>query len=608
LCHLFDDAIAAYGSRALFGVNVSGRWRWTTYSDFAAAVDRLRGGLASLGVGHADRVAIVSNNRVEWAVAAFACFTLGATLVPLYEAQSPADWEFALRESEAKVAFVANAAVLRRGASTFDAVATLSAIVLLDGGDEAGGPAVAKRTTNYATLVTASPAPRHDPAPDDDAVLMYTSGTTDAPKGVVLTHRNIAWDVSAIRQAFQYDATDRSLAILPWAHVYGQTAELYMLMSCGASMALCQGPDKILADLAEVRPTVLIAVPRVFTRLHAAVTQTIAKMPRAVREVLTATQRIAELERAGRATALHERLLRSVVDRLVLTRLRATLGGRLARVSSGGAALSPEVSLFFDWLGIPVHEGYGLTEASPVVSISIPGARRPGTMGRAVPGVRIAIDPAALEGADGRSLPGEGEIVVYGPTVMKGYYRREEATAATLTADGGLRTGDLGRVDADGYLSITGRIKEQYKLENGKFVSPAGLEEALRRSPYITNAMIYGDSRPFNVALVVPDLAAVGAWAAERRLALPGDPGAKVADARVIALIEEEIARLGESFRSYEAIGAVLLLRDDFALDGKMLTPKLSLKRRCVVEAHAGAIEALYRAKSASGTAARATA
>jgi long-chain acyl-CoA synthetase len=598
LGEIFEGALRSFGPNELFGTKVAGQWRWTTYREFGDLVDRLRGGLASLGVERGDRVAIVSNNRLEWAVTAFACYTLGAVFVPMYEAQSAKEWQFIVSECEAKTLFVANEALFVKARPLLDTIPPLRALVLLSGSHEgAGGSQVrdGKRVAMYSELLGAPAVARTTAAPDDTAVLIYTSGTTGAPKGVVLTNRNIASNVSAIHAVFQFGTSDRSLAFLPWAHVFGQTAELYLLMSFGASMALCEGPDKILDNLAEVKPTLLFSVPRVFNRIYLAVQQQLAVKPKAVQKLVSLAFEIAARERDGRTPKVHERLLRALVDRVVFEKVRARFGGRLRFAVSGSAALSMEVAQFVDSLGILVYEGYGLTETSPVVSVNVPGARRMGTVGRVLPGVRVVIDPTSVQdGGNGKTPQREGEIVVFGPNVMKGYFKREAETAAVVTPDGGFRTGDMGYVDADGYLSITGRIKEQYKLENGKYVVPSPLEEELKLSPYVANVMIYGDNRPFNVALVVANLPAVKKWAEDERISLPTDPSAILLDSRIRALFEREIKRCGATFKGYEAVADFALIPTDFTVDNDMLTPKMSLKRRRVLETYGSLIDSLY--------------
>lgn len=602
LVDIFHHAVQQYAPRPLFGTKRDGVWSWTTYAEFGRAVERARAGMASLGVRPGDRVAMVSNNRVEWAVLAYACYGLGAVFVPMYEAQSVDEWRFIVTDCEATLLVVAGRGNLEKARGMLDTASSLKRLVAVSAESDSSVVVGDDRTTTYKALVEGS-APASAsvrPASDDLATLIYTSGTTGNPKGVMLTHRNIASNVNAIHKVLKLAHDDRSLAFLPWAHVFGQTAELHHLLSAGASMALCEGPDKILTNLAEVRPSILFSVPRIFNRLYAAVQEQLSAKPKAVRRLVAAALDVAAKEREGQKPGLAQRALRATADKLVFSKVRARLGGRLRYASSGGAALSREVAEFVDAIGVVVYEGYGLTETSPVVATNYPGVRKIGTVGPAIPGVRIVIDPETVQGVGGASANVEGEIVVYGPNVMKGYYRRPDETAAAFTSDGGFRTGDIGCLDAQGFLSITGRIKEQYKLENGKYVLPASLEEQLKLSPYIANALVYGENRPYNVALIVANAAAVRKWAESQQLALPAETDPMLADDRVRSLFEAEIAKHAATFKGFEAIRNFELLSEDFTTDNGLLTPKLSVKRRSVIDRYRDAIERLYIGRSRS--------
>jgi long-chain acyl-CoA synthetase len=578
LVEVLESSLKANGPRDLFGTKKNGRWIWTTYAEFGSLVERFRGGLTSLGLRPGDRLAIVSNNRVEWAVAAYASYGLGIALVPMYEAQNPKDWEFIVRDCEAKALIVANESALSKARGLLDTVTTLEKIVIIDGTTNGDG-----RITTYASVLASGQASAPiQPAPDEVAAVLYTSGTTANPKGVVLSHANIASNVSGAAQIFPILSTDRSLSILPWAHAFGQTAELHLFVSRGASMAICEGVNKILDNLVEVKPTVLACVPTIFNRLYAAVQSQLAAAPAPVRMLAARALSVKAKQRQGLRTSLVDRALLLLVDKVVFAKVRARLGGRLRFAISGGAALSREVAEFIDSIGILVFEGYGLTETSPVVAVNAPGARKLGSVGRALPGVRIEIDSAS------------GEIIVHGPNVMTGYFRRPDETAASLAPDGGFRTGDMGQVDNEGYLFITGRIKEQYKLENGKYVVPSPLEEQLKLSPFVANAMVYGDNKPYNVALIVPHVDAVRKWAAANHIALPQGADELVNDERVRGLFSKEIAAHTTSFKGFERIMDFALVPGDFSVERDMLTPKLSLKRRKIIEAYTPVIEQMY--------------
>jgi long-chain acyl-CoA synthetase len=382
--------------------------------------------------------------------------------------------------------------------------------------------------------------------------------------------------------------------------VFGQTTELHTLMSTGASMALCPDVDKILHDLSDVKPTLLFSVPKIFNKIYTSVQQQLATKPPAVQRMVHEALKVTSKERSGARLKLYELALLELVDRVVFQKVRARLGGNLKYAFSGGAALSRDVAEFIDSLGIIVYEGYGLTETSPIVTANVPGGRRIGSVGLPLPGVRVEIDPLTAEwkpAENGKPARAEGEILVYGHNVMKGYLNRPEENAAVLTKDGGFRTGDMGYVDAQGFLFITGRIKEQYKLQNGKYVVPTPLEEKLKLSPYVLNVMVYGDNRPNNVALVVANVSAVKDWARDQQIVLPGDDGSLLKEPRVRALFKQEIDKYGAEFKGFERIGGFALIVDDFTTDNGMLTPSLKLKRRKVIETYGTLVEQLYAEK-----------
>jgi long-chain acyl-CoA synthetase len=579
MVELLDSVLKAYPERELFGTKTSGTWRWTTYQEFGGLVARARAALAELGVARGDNVAIIANNRVEWAVLQYACFGLGAAYVPMYEAQSSKDWSFILDDCNAKLVICATDAIVNK-VRTLELKSPPIVLSL----DDATTPAPAlPGIHSYAEVMRNDPrTPSIAPEPGDLACLIYTSGTTGNPKGVMLTHGNIAANVSACREVLFIDETDRSLSFLPWAHVFGQSCELHLLLSRGASMALCEAIDKLLENLVEVRPTFLMSVPRIFNKIYTAVQKQIAAQPRLVREMVERTLALRTREREGTRLKLGEKLLVKACDKLVFEKVRARFGGRLRFAVSGGAALSPDVAKFISGIGITVFEGYGLTETAPVVSVNFPGNMRIGSVGKVLPGVRVEISA-------------EQEIIVYGASVMKGYFNREAETQAVFLPDGGFRTGDMGKVQ-DGYLYITGRIKEQYKLENGKYVVPTPLEETLKLSPYVLNACVYGDNKPYNVALIVPNFDALSAYSAREGLHIV-DNAALLKDSRIKQLIAKDIERVAASFKGFEGIKTFALVADDFTTENGMLTPSMKLKRKRVLEVHGAAIEALYTSK-----------
>jgi long-chain acyl-CoA synthetase len=368
--------------------------------------------------------------------------------------------------------------------------------------------------------------------------------------------------------------------------------ELHGAIFAGASIAIAQSVDTIAEDLRDVKPTVLVAVPRVFIQVHAIVEDRIAKRSRAVRWLFRRGLAAAVARERGEPLRLREACFRAVAQRLVFRRVRAGLGGRLKYAVCGGAALPGPIADFFDALGIAVYQGYGLTETSPVVAANVPGRRKPGSVGRPISGVRVTIDHAVA--GDAR----EGEIVVHGPNVMLGYHNREADNRAIFTADGGLRTGDIGRLDEDNFLYVTGRIKEQYKLTNGKYVVPGPLEDQLKLSPLIASAMVFGDNQPHNIALIVPHAGRLSKWAAEHGLVATRQE--LVEHPSVRAKLRQEIERVSAAWKGYEKIKDFAVLPEDFTLANDMLTPSLKLKRRNVVGRWQHEINRLY--SPAAGT------
>jgi long-chain acyl-CoA synthetase len=584
LVELFEKSVEDFSGRELFGTKVGSTWRWLTYGEFGRLVDAFRAGLAARGIGKGDRVAVISNNRIEWAVGAYACFGLEAVYVPMYEAQAEKEWVFILKDCEAKALLVSSQAIYAKVRDYKSKVPSLKEIIAFEGSHE-------DPDTYENVLAQGRLKPLGSVKPDKHSIctFIYTSGTTGEPKGVMLTHDNIASNVSAIHEIIDMEADDRSLSFLPWAHSFGQTVELHGLFSMGAAMAIAESVDKIIDNLSETRPTVIISVPRIFNRIYDRVQKQIREKPKPVQALVKAGLAAAAKKRDGGRLSIKETLAFEAADRLVFEKVRGRFGGRLKYAISGGAAISREVAEFIDSIGITVFEGYGLTETSPIVTANAPGRKRIGSVGKVIPGCRVEIDKKVTGDAE------NGEIVCYGPNIMKGYYNRPEENAAVFTGDGGFRTGDMGRLDKNGYLYITGRIKEQYKLENGKYVVPSPLEEKLKLSQYIANVMIHGANKPFNVALIVPDLTELREWAKKPENGLgEAHDDALLNDPRVRNLIRAEIESYSGDFKQFEKPLKFDLIKDDFTTANDMLTPSLKLKRRNVLAAYGERIEKLY--------------
>jgi long-chain acyl-CoA synthetase len=580
LVSMWERITTRYAERPLFGEKRASGWGWKTYAEVAEQVQAFRAALASLGVGPGDRVALISDNRLEWAVTVHATLGLGAAYVPMYQSQTREDWAFILRDSGAKVVFGATREIVDALVQIQQNVATLEHVCgfELDATDPRSFVALIQRGRAASKLGPVQVTP------DAVAGFVYTSGTTGEPKGVVLTHKNFCSNINALTPLFPLGPEDRSLAFLPWAHAFGQTAEFYMLPALGCSVAINDEVPKLVGNLPDVKPTVLVAVPRIFNRIYDGVNQQMRDKPKAIQSLFHAGIRAATRRSRGNQLGLAESLTLKLADKLIFKKVRQRFGGRLRLVVSGSAALSKEVAEFIDALGIDVYEGYGLTETSPVVSVNTPGFRKIGSVGKALAGVRLVIDTQITGDAK------HGEIIVYGDNVMRGYHNHPEEDAKIFTEDRGLRTGDMGYVDEDGYLYITGRIKEQYKLENGKYVVPSPLEEDLKLSPYIGNVMLHGANKPYNVALIVLNQVNLAKWAEREGVTL----GDATTNPRVTELIRSELETHSKDFRGYERPKSFALTTDDFTVENGMLTPKMSVRRNQVLKHYQAVLDKLY--------------
>ena len=586
LVEFLENSLARRPDRPLFGTkNEQGVYEWLTYRQFGRRVDELRAGLAGLGVGRGDAVGIIANNRTEWAIAAYATYGLGGRFVPMYESELPRIWEYIVADSAIKVLFVSKPEILQKVSDFPQKIPNLAHLVLVEG----TGPGSMAALEETGRL---HPVKAIHPGPDEIAGLIYTSGTTGEPKGVLLSHKNCTSNsMAGVSMYPELTEEDVSLSILPWAHSYGQTAELNAMIYLGGSIGFIENVKTVVQDMALVRPTWLIAVPRVFNRIYNGLWEKMNEEGGIARKLFVmgveAGKRRRELKAAGRSDLLTE-LKFKIADKVVFAKIRQKMGGRLKGAMSGSAAMNVEIAHFFFDVGIPIYDCYGMTETSPAVAMNASFAYRLGSVGRAIENVRIVIDSSAVE--EGAA---DGEIVVYGPNVMKGYHNKPDKTREVMTPDGGIRTGDRGRLDADGYLYITGRIKEQFKLENGKFVFPAALEEEISLVPWVQNVLIFGENRPFTIALVVPDFLMVERHAEKNGIS--GDIRQLIENADIQAMITEEILKiLRGRFGGYEIPKKFLYLTEGFTSENGMLTQTLKLKRRVVLEKYRDRIEALY--------------
>ena len=583
LIEMLDNSRKRYAERPLFGTKRNENYEWTTYEQFAEKVDDFRGGLASLGVSSGDKVAIISKNTEEWAVSAYATYGLCGQHIPMYETQLAKEWEYIVRDCSAKVLLVSNPTVLEQTLDFPERIDSLEHVVLISGSSS-------KEVKTYDDLLKTgreNPVEAQQPESGSPMGMIYTSGTTGDPKGVILSHRNIIFECQAVLPLLGMTENDRSLAFLPWAHVFGQVAEVHGLLNSGGSAGLVEDVNTLIEELAVVKPSMFFAVPRVYNRIYERLTGQMQEKPGFIRSLFYAGLKQAKREREGETLGFMENLTLTLARKIIFKKVLNRFGGNLRIAVSGASALSQDVAEFVNDLGISLYEGYGLSENSAALTVNYPGARRFGSVGKPLPGVKIEIDNS-VQG----SKEEDGEIVAYGENIMLGYHNLPEKTKETITPDGGLRTGDLGHLDSEGYLYITGRVKEQYKLDIGEYVAPAPLEETLKLSAYIDQVMLYGFNRPNNVALIVAAMPAVEQYAQSNGISGSGESLLKESSIR--DLFREELSVYGKDFKSFEHPQNFALLAEEWSIDNGLLTPTLKLKREVVEQKFKDQIESLY--------------
>lgn len=584
LVDMFEDSVKKFSDRPFVGMkSADGEYEYTNYGQVAERVDNLRGGLAQLGIDKGDGVGLIINNSEAWAVIAFAAYGRGARLVPMYEKELEKTWRYIIEDSELKVLFVVNEEVYEQIKGWVDEIETLEKIFVIHGTGEKSMAAV-------EAMGQKKPVASVKPHYSEIASLIYTSGTTGDPKGVLLSHGNFTTNVRAAARMFPHaDENVVTLSILPWAHSFGQTGELYLGIYIGGSTGIIGSVETIVDDMGKVRPTMLIAVPRVFNKVYASIHNMMREKGGLAEKLFNAAKNEAVKKReSGKASFKFK-----ILDKVVFGKIRGRFGGRLTEAVTGSAAMNPEIAQFFIDIGIPTYDCYGLTETTPAMTMNSPAASRLGTVGRAVEKVTVVIDKSVV-GEDSE----DGEILCFGPNVMQGYHNKPEKTREVMVSDPklgvGFRTGDRGRLDEDGFLHITGRFKEEYKLENGKYVHPASIEEDIKLNPYALNAMIYGDGKPFNVSLIVPDFEALKPIVDE--MGLDGkSPEELIKEGKIQDFLKTEVTtHLKKTYGGYEIPKKFIFLPEDFSLENGMLTQTMKLKRGNVYGKFLDQLEALY--------------
>jgi long-chain acyl-CoA synthetase len=591
LNELFFNAMDRYAARPVaMRAKRGGVWVDYSYREYLETVRALSAGLRELGVRAGDRVAILSENRPEWAFTDYACLTIGCADVPIYPTLPPGQIAYILRDSGAVAIVVSSKAQLDKVLEIRDQVsATLRHVIAMD--EDATGPGVLSFRDLVARGRAAQdkyPRWREDALtarPDDLATLIYTSGTTGDPKGVMLTHGNLASNVVAALSVLSLrEGEDECLSFLPLSHVFERLGGHYVMLHGGAIVNFAQSVDTVSSDMLEIRPTVMLSVPRLYEKIYARVLENAVAGGKVKKAIFDWAKRTAETWAdyvlAKKPVPAGLAFKKRLADKLVFSKLKARTGGRLRFFVSGGAPLSAEIAKFFYAAGLPIYEGYGLTETSPVISLNTVEHIKIGTVGRPIPGVEVKIAP-------------DGEILTRGPHVMKGYYNKPEATREAIDSEGWFHTGDIGMIDADGFLRITDRKKDIIVTAGGKNIAPQPIENRVKTCKFVLNAVMLGDKRKFPIMLVVPNLEALKEWAAVTGLRYQ-DEESLLRMPEVGDKIEREVRLCLRDLAQFEMPKKVVLIERDFSIETGELTPTLKVKRRVVEKNYRDRIEAVY--------------
>jgi long-chain acyl-CoA synthetase len=593
---MFNQAMQKRANQVVMRYKRDKQWRDITGAELNDRVQIIALALNQLGVQAGDRVALLAESSPEWSITDYAILANGAVNVPIYPTQAVDQVEYILRNSGAGVLFVSNSKQLRRIRPALDSLRSKDrpqlilfelpkedkkddGVIYLSSFEKTGEEERARQPQLYEQLSAQS-------QPDDLATIIYTSGTTGEPKGVMLTHRNLVSNALNSGQVFDLRPDDSSLSFLPLSHVFERTV-LYIYMSFGVQINFARGVETVAEDIKDVRPTVVTAVPRLFEKIYATINKRAAEAKPVQQKIfhraVEVGREVAILKDKGQSVPIRLALELKVLDRLVFTKWRAAVGGRLRFFVSGGAALSPELAYIFAGAGITILQGYGLTETSPVVSFNRPDANRIGTIGQAIPGVEVRVAE-------------DGELLVQGDNVMQGYYKMPDETERALQRyeDGvWFHTGDIGTVDEDGFIRITDRKKDLIKTSLGKYIAPQPIENMIRAIPMVEQVIVIGNARKFPSALIVPSFDALRAYAKSLGVEA-GDAKELTRHPRIIEYFKKKVDEVTKELAPHEKIKKIALLDQEFSVESRELTPTLKVRRKFVEDKHREVIDALY--------------
>ena len=588
LVEMFERTVRLHNKPDALSYKRDGAWRSISSHEMLLRARCIALGLYSLGLRHGDRAAILSENCPEWTLADAGCLFAGAIDVPIYPTLTPAQVRYILRDSGARTLFIQNRAKFEQMKVVLKDCPSLEHVIFFDESGKDADALTISELEERGRLIEAerpslSEELAHGVLLEDLATIIYTSGTTGEPKGVMLTHSNLVSNVIDCSDHLAFGDADTVLSVLPLSHIYERTG-MYMYIHHGMSIYYAESMDKIGDNLREVRPSVILCVPRLLEKIYARVKERAAEAGRTKYALLMWAVSVGKLyaqhttnrQKLPPMLALKHRL----ASRLVFSKWRAALGNHIRVIASGGAALPEEIALIYIGAGMPVVQGYGLTETSPVISAGMIEDNRVGTVGKPIRNVEVRI-------------ASDGEIEVRGPNVMRGYYNKPEDTRAVFTEDGWFKTGDIGALDEDGFLRITDRKKELFKTSGGKYIAPQPIEQMIKNSRFVNQVVLIGNGRKFPAALIVPDWEQLRSYA-ELKALDARTPVDLINHPRIINLFERQIAAHTPDLAQFERVKRIALLENELTIEGGELTPTLKVKRRVIDEKYADVIDRLY--------------
>jgi long-chain acyl-CoA synthetase len=582
IADLLPRSARQYGDAPAVRCKENGAWVDRSFNQVVEIARNLSLGLIDLGVEKGDKVSILANTRAEWTYFDFAALSAGAVVVPIYQTNSPEECRYVLENSDAKVVVVEDDEQLEKIRAVRDRLPMLEHVVRMTGSSE-DAISIDDLAARGARRDAAEWEARWSSVtPGDICTFIYTSGTTGPPKGCIISHGNYRAMLDMVNETSVIEDEDVTYLYLPLAHSFALLIQLGSF-DLGATIAYWErDPLKIMPNLAELKPTYFPSVPRIFEKIYTAATSGMEKeggLKKAIFDwAIKVGKRMREVERSGRKPGFLLRWQYGFVDKRVLSKIRDLFGGRLRLAVSGAAPINPEILRFFDAAGVLVLEGWGMTETSTAATISSPDDFKIGTIGKPFPGCEVKIAE-------------DGEILVKGPNVFQGYYKNEEATRETIV-DGWLHTGDIGEIDAEGFITITGRKKDIIITAGGKNITPANLEAEIKQHPLVSQCVVVGDRRPYLVALVTLDPEEAVAYAKEH--GLPEDPAQLASNPEVKAALDAHVEKINQNFARVEQVKKIAILPHDLSQESGELTPTLKVKRAVVAAKHEPEIEQLY--------------